>query len=69
MPILGGQWTHPICNGCWWRSGRDRVPHRLTSPTMEHCCFCGGPTLSGAYVRAAPDKTPCRGQHPFTLRN
>lgn len=46
-------WTHLACESCWTAQGGARVPVRVDGPPSA-CCFCGGETRSGIYVREAP---------------
>ncbi len=50
------RWRHSICDLCWHVYAPDREPIRLTEPELERCCFCGGDTRSGIYVREDPVK-------------
>jgi hypothetical protein len=66
-------WRHPCCELCWiaregvWSEIEPGVraltsvrrPHRLIDAPIEECCVCGGPTISGIYVRADPATMPC----------
>lgn len=47
-------WTHAMCEACWLDREPDRVPHRLRTPDLENCCFCGTMTVSGIYARQDP---------------
>lgn len=67
-------WTHAQCERCWCdQQGEWTDDDRLVSlrqPTMVRsddfdlrpCCFCGGPTFVGIFVRHDPAKLPlCQG--------
>ena len=54
----GQYFNHPICLACFERKHPARVPHRLTEPESERCCFCGELTLDGICVRAHEDEAP-----------
>ena len=50
------QWTHPICDDCWDELNPDR-PAARTRPDYaerDRCCWCGGDTESGIYLREDP---------------
>jgi hypothetical protein len=47
-------WTQPSCNGCWEAHNPGRAPIRVRSPEDTTCCFCGGSTQSGIFVRVDP---------------
>lgn len=55
-------WTHQICQGCWWKLNGAQVPHRVSWPRLEHCCWCGKENRSGIYTRGDPKKLLCRGK-------
>ena len=55
------QFTHSICDPCWIKRERDRIPHRLKERTTEICCFCGVAHNSGIYVREQPHLVLCKG--------
>ena len=48
------QWTHPICEECWTQRNPHRVPVVMGNSEAERCCYCGGPTADGIYVRDDP---------------
>lgn len=52
------EWNHPMCNQCWEEKNEDREPVRLVNVSVEHCCWCGGITRSGIYVREDPALPP-----------
>lgn len=52
-------WTHSICGLCYAKMHPDRVPVRVLEHSEEMCCFCGGPTREGIYVRADPRLCLC----------
>lgn len=63
------RWTHAICAPCW----NERHPERPIETTSrivesfridEPCCFCGETTSAGIYLRADPQTTLCKGEHP-----
>ena len=60
-------WNQPVCEGCWIRKHtkvvagqRDltRVPVRVSDAPVERCCYCGGMTFVGIYVRIDPETVP-----------
>jgi len=51
-------WTHPVCLACYLAMF-NRVPYMLAGPPPEQCCFCGGLTLKGIYVRHDPAALRC----------
>lgn len=56
-------WTHSICDGCWnarpeSKSGRAPVP-RVDGVKPERCCYCGGMTSAGIYIRQDPAQLEC----------
>lgn len=66
-------WHNAVCcERCWidregtWKEIHPGIlalisvprPTRLTEAPIEECCFCGGPTISGIYVRANPKEMP-----------
>ena len=56
------EWTHAVCYPCWEkRFGYD--PHKVLDGDPERCCFCGGRTCSGIYVRHDPRGLKCEGVH------
>lgn len=57
------RWTHAICDTCWSARNGGRAPVHLREPDLEICCFCGGPTKRGIYVRHDPAELRCRGTH------
>lgn len=52
-----------MCDECWPVHRGDRAPVRVVEAEQETCCYCGGPTTSGIYVRDAPD-VPGHCAHP-----
>lgn len=73
------QWTHRICERCWFDGpygtlddGAYRQPTQIIDPTPGPCCFCGGMTITGIFIRANPFSPPrddttsgviCAGDH------
>lgn len=59
-------WTHYICDDCWDKQNPERQSHRMNSGSSATCCFCGGPTASGIYVRRDPQDPAlaCKGAGP-----
>ena len=55
-------WTHAICETCWFKKNPGRIPTKLTQAEQETCCYCGQPTTSGIYLRDNP-KTPKHCKH------
>lgn len=60
------EWNHSICVGCW----NNKNPHKAVEGNPwnmqndpEKCCFCGGITTQGIYVRYDPRELPCKGVH------
>lgn len=53
-----------MCEACW-RQARGGEPTRLIGDEAGACCFCGGVTESGIYVRANPEFTHCEGKGPL----
>ena len=56
-------WTHSMCGECWLerhlKFNADgtvafKPPARVLDAAKETCCFCGGPTRLGIYVRHDP---------------
>jgi hypothetical protein len=43
-----------------------KAPVRIVEPDLEWCCYCGSPTIFGAYLRANPDEMRCRGAKDST---
>lgn len=65
------QWNHSMCGECWLEKHLKvhpngdiefRPPVRMLNAEKETCCFCGGPTRLGIYVRQDPKELKC--QHP-----
>ncbi len=61
--------NHPMCDKCWIDQHtveEDDNLFSLTMPvkvelfTLEFCCWCGDPTLSGIYVHATRDAAGMR---------
>lgn len=40
-----------------------REPVCVADASLEKCCYCGGTTREGIYVRESPTRVPCGGQH------
>jgi hypothetical protein len=57
------QWNHPICERCWAELHPDRQPVAMGSPEPEDCCYCGGPTVDGIYIREDPNMLPAHTEH------
>jgi hypothetical protein len=67
------RWNHACCELCWiqregeWAEIQPGVraltsvrrPVRQIDAPIEECCFCGGPTISGIYVRTDPASLSC----------
>lgn len=51
-------WTQACCERCWFERYAPRDPLRLVDPDEEICCFCGGPSSAGIYVRVDPATVP-----------
>jgi hypothetical protein len=51
-------WTHNQCEVCWFKEQPIRFPVMLRRAdddhTVDHCCFCGSPTVSRIYTREDP---------------
>jgi hypothetical protein len=70
------KWTHSICEADWidklgnWETLPDGnealmsipAPTRLKDAQLEQCCYCGRPTIFGAYIREDPNVLPCKGE-------
>ena len=76
---MSNNWTHPICETCWknrtflpaLKSGQGghvtrqlRIAHRLITPSVLVCCFCGESQRSEIFVHQDPATVPCAGNHP-----
>lgn len=61
---MGSQWTHVLCQKCWYeRNTTSPVKVQgITEP--ERCCDCGADTTAGIYVRHDPASMPCGGTGP-----
>ena len=57
------KWNHVICGACWKRREGDRQPCRMVGGDKDKCCFCGGTTTEGIYVREDPMGVACGGKH------
>lgn len=69
----GLSWTHRICGDCWIKRELDsdagramaeahrviRCPIMVKDVPWGACCFCGGGTLLGIYIRHDPSKLSC----------
>jgi hypothetical protein len=51
-------WTQAVCDDCWDERNPDRLSPRRGSGYHETCCWCGGNTRSGIYVREDPATVP-----------
>lgn len=51
-------WTHTICRSCW-NERYEGEPVTVRDADVETCCFCGGWTRSGIYVRHDPKTLSC----------
>jgi hypothetical protein len=63
---VSSNWTHPSCEPCYGALAFGREPVRIAEHfrEQERCCFCGGPTRDGIYVRADPRLLAlCSGPH------
>ena len=56
-------WTHAMCSACWNKRHPNKQVRKddATDPVM--CCFCGKDSFSGIYIREAPSKVNCHGEH------
>ncbi len=63
------EWTHAICERCWFdgpgcnAEGQYRMPSRTARPEPGPCCYCGGLTIAGIFVRADGDTLMCLSRH------
>jgi hypothetical protein len=51
------EWTHAQCEPCWDERNPGRIAHRSLAAQNrepETCCFCGGLTYAGIFVRHDP---------------
>jgi hypothetical protein len=48
-------WTHTLCDDCWYAAEPGRDPVRVKLQPIEVCCNCGALTNSGIYYREKPD--------------
>lgn len=64
-------WTHAQCESCWIFKNtkrRDdgtvevRRPILAMGSELTICCFCGGWTLVGIFVRHDPNYVLCKGE-------
>lgn len=51
-------WTQPVCGECWRERNPQRLPHRVRGGDLYLCCYCGGPTTRGIFVRVNPLTVP-----------
>lgn len=55
-------WTQPVCSECWYSRDDARpavaLPLSAEDLPIERCCYCGGQTVSGIYVRIDPASVP-----------
>lgn len=50
-----GGWNHSICVQCWFERNPERTPTRVVGEVaVRLCCFCGGDTPHGIFVRHDP---------------
>lgn len=54
-------WNHVICDRCWDKEELNRRPVRVRDEGETRCCWCGGVTVSGIFVRRDPGSLPCEG--------
>ena len=49
-------WTQPCCYACWIDMYPNREPATIVGDYREDeiCCYCGGRTRDGIYVRVDP---------------
>lgn len=60
-------WAHPCCLGCWeMEHGPVRRIALLLKEQPDTCCWCGGPTRAGIYMRAPFAALRCEGKHSQT---
>jgi hypothetical protein len=60
---MSERWTHNICDACWAKLMQGRTPVKLRDPGVEACCYCGGLTTSGIFIRWDPERLHCKGVH------
>lgn len=53
------RWSHVICEECWFNREGDRVPVQVNVGEPETCCFCGGETAAGIYIREHIEEAMC----------
>lgn len=63
-------WTHAQCESCWIHKNTTRTddgqvqvkrPILAMGSELTYCCFCGGLTLVGIFVRHDPKGVLCKG--------
>lgn len=64
------EWTHGICETCWFEREPERFPVQVKREAddlfCDHCCFCGTTKVTRIYVRHDPKDSSlfCGGVHP-----
>lgn len=64
------EWTHNICEICWFKREPERFPVQVKREpddlVVDQCCFCGSIKVTRIYVRQDPksDALLCGGTHP-----
>lgn len=48
--------NHAICGDCWVLFNGNRIPARVTDAGINGCCYCGGVTNDGIFVRGEREK-------------
>lgn len=58
-------WTQPLCDACFeQRYSGDVARIRADMRDVERCCYCGGPSVSGIYLRLDPATVPYPREEP-----
>ena len=51
-------WTQACCPECWDDRNPGRQPVVVKTREPEICCYCGGETSDGIFVRVDPSTVP-----------
>lgn len=64
------EWNHRACERCFFDghygtndAGEFRMPVQVQEVEPGACCFCGGLTILGIFVRFDENLVMCRGRH------
>lgn len=71
---MASPWNHRICERCWFDGPGKitdddgytvmaRQPTRVVDYPPGLCCYCGGITILGIFVRKDPTVVQCQGEH------